>query len=307
MIKYITLAAALKCFSISPQAKWAYRQLGNTLGQRMRLRSGLESFRIDRVRNLLEIFERHHTIKSGDKLLELGTGWIHWESTVIRLFNDVQITLFDVWDNRQLKAYKRFFGLLEQVIDKELCLDAVRSERAHKLLQVIARANSFEEIYSALDFSYVINPSGALTQFQDQSFSLIYSCSVFEHIYREALPTLMKEIQRLLKPGGYSVQIIDLGDHLAYYDRSVCQKNYLRYSDKVWKIFFENDVQYFNRVQAPEWLSFFRGAGLELVEEEMQPMIIDSIKIDNNYASLNKRDLECGVLTAVHQRPDARR
>jgi hypothetical protein len=306
MIKYIALAAALKCFSASPQAKWVYRQLGNTLGQKRRIRHGLDMFRVDRVRKLLKICENHGAIKNGDRLLELGTGWIHWESTIIRLFYDVEITLFDVWDNRQLEAYKRYFGLFGEVIDKEFDLDAVQSRRVHGLLQTIASANSFDEIYSALNFSYVIDPSGALTQFQDQTFSLIFSCSVFEHFNRESLPTSIKELHRLLKPGGYSIQMIDLGDHLAYYDRSVCRKNYLRYSDKVWKLFFQNDVQYFNRVQPPEWLSYFRGAALELVEEDMQPLDIDSIKIDKKYANLDKKDLRCGVLTVVHQRPEAR-
>lgn len=307
MIKYVTSAAALKCFSTSPQAKWVYRQLGNTLGQRRRIRHGLDTFRVDRVRKLLQICERHGAIKSGDRLLELGTGWIHWESTIIRLFYDVETTLFDVWDNRQLDAYKRCFGLFEKVIDKELGLDSMQSQRVHGLLQIIAKAKSFDEIYSALNFNYVINPSGALIQFPDQSFSLIFSCSVLEHIYRESLPTSIKDFQRLLKPGGYSIQMIDLGDHLAYYDRSVCRKNYLRYSDKVWKLFFQNDVQYFNRVQPPEWLGLFRGAALDLVEEDMQPLDIDSIKVDKNYANLDKRELQCGVLTVVHRRPEGRK
>jgi hypothetical protein len=302
MIKYLTVATALKFFSASTQTKWAYRQLGNTVGQRIRIRRGLNAQRLERARKILEFCQRHQAVKSGDRLIEIGTGWIHWESTIIRLFYDVEITLFDVWDNRQLDAYKRCFGQLEEVIDKELGLDAGQSERAHKVLQVIAQANSFDQIYSSLGFRYVLNPSGTLKQFEDQSFSLVYSYNVLEHIYSKILPDFIRDFYRILKPGGHSIQVIDLGDHLAYYDRGVCRKNYLRFSDNVWRRFLENDVQYFNRVQRPTWLEFFRSAGLELVEETTKPANLASIKVDKMYRSLDQRDLECEVLTLIHRR-----
>src|SRR3974377_1863310 len=165
MIRYLGTAATLKFFSISPQTKWVYRQLGNTLGQRMRMAHGLERWRLPVAKEILEVIERHHAVQSGDRLLEIGTGWVHWEATIIRLFYDVEITLFDMWDNRQLEAYKRYFRLFEEVMDKELGLDAPRSDRAHRLLQVVAKANSFDEIYSVFGFHYVIDPSGTLKQF----------------------------------------------------------------------------------------------------------------------------------------------
>jgi len=303
MIKYLTVAAALKIFSLSPQTKWTYRQIGNTLGQRMRIKHGLDRPHLNRAKEILELLESHYAIKNGDKLLEIGTGWMHWESSIIRLFYDVEITLFDRWDNRQLEAYKSYFRQLENVIDKELDLDAAGSERVHTLLQVITKANSFDEIYSMLGFRYVINPRGTLSQFQDESFSLIYSCNVLEHIDRAILPEFIQDFHRLLKPGGYSIQTIDPGDHLAYYDKNVSRKNYLRYSDRMWKRYFENDVQYFNRVQRPEWLELFHKAGFELVAEEIDCTDIGPIKAEMSYENLDKRDLECVILTTIHMRP----
>jgi SAM-dependent methyltransferase len=303
LLRYLAVAAALKCFSLTPQTRRMYRWLGNTLGQRMRIRRGLDANRLRRAREILALCRQFQAVQSGDTLLELGTGWIHWESTIIRLLYDVEITLFDTWDNRQFEAYQRYFGQLEQVIDRELNLDAAASERAHGILQIIAKAQSFNEIYDALGFSYVVSPDGSLAQFPDQSFSLIFSCNVLEHVERSILPGFTRDIYRLLKPGGYSIQTIDPGDHLAYYDKHASRKNYLRYSDTVWKRFFENNVQYFNRVQRPQWLELFRQAGLELVEEQPHYTDIGSIKIDKSYAGLDRRDLECVVLTAVHKRP----
>src|SRR5450759_2229997 len=100
MIKYLMTAAALKSFSISPQTKRVYRLLGNILDQRRRMREGLNTYYVDRTKKILELCEKHHAIQKGEGLLEVGTGWLHWESMIIRLFYDVEITMFDVWDNR---------------------------------------------------------------------------------------------------------------------------------------------------------------------------------------------------------------
>jgi cyclopropane fatty-acyl-phospholipid synthase-like methyltransferase len=304
MIKYTLTAATLKFFSLSPQTKRLYRFLGNTAGQKARIRLGLEQNYVDRVRRILELCEKHHAVQDGDKLLEIGTGWVHWESTIIRLFYDVEITLFDVWDNRNLKAYKHYCRQLEEIIDEELDLQLPRRQRVHELLQAIANAESFDEIYHLLGFRYVINPKGTLEQFQDESFSVIFSCNVFEHVDRSILPQFIQDFYRLLIPGGHSLHKIDPGDHLAYYTQSVSRKNYLRYSDKVWRWFFENDVQYFNRVQRPEWVALFQKAGFELVEEESILGDIGALSLNQRYCHLDRAEAACVTLTLVHRKTD---
>jgi len=303
MIKYVMTAATLKLFSTSPQTKQLYRHLGNTLGQRQRIQYGLSRPYIDRAKRILELCEKHHAIQQGDRLLEIGTGWVHWESMIIRLFYDVEITLFDVWDNRHFEAYKKYFGQLEEVIDKEIEMEPIQRERIHGLLQAISKTGSFDEVYALLGLRYVINPNGTLEQFEDESFHLIFSCNVFEHVNRSILPGFIQDFYRLLKPGGYSIHKIDPGDHLSYYDRRVSSKNYLRYSDEVWRRYFENDVQYFNRVQRPEWLDLFDKARFEAVKEESIGADIGSLKVDKSYENLSRQDLQCVTLTVVHRKP----
>jgi hypothetical protein len=303
LIKYIATAAALKLFSATPQTRQIYRLLGNTLGQKRRIQHGLDRQYVNRVRKILEMCEKYQAIQESGRLLEVGTGWVHWESTIIRLFYDVEIILFDVWDNRHFGAYKRYLEQLEQIIDQELKLDFGQSERVHTLLQAISRANSFDEIYVLLGFKYVINSNGTLEPFQDESFDAIISWNVLEHVDRVILPAFIQDFHRLLKPGGYSIQKIDPGDHLAYYDSGVCRKNYLRYSEKVWRLYFENKVQYFNRVQRPDWLDLFQKAGFELVEEEPQFTDVSTIEVDKSYGNLSRQDLECMGLVVVHRKP----
>lgn len=303
MIKYIMVAAALRLFSTCPQMKRFYRLLGNEYGAKGRVQRGLPNYYVDYTKLILGLCEKHQVIQKGDKLLEVGTGWLHWGSIVIRLFYDVEITLFDVWDNRQLEPLKRYFAELAELIDKEIGVVPAQYERSHRLLGAISSASSFDDLYHLLGFQYVLEPNGTLRHFQNESFSAIFSHSVLEHVNRDILSEYIQDFCRLLNPGGYSIHSIDIGDHLYYHSRSVSIKNYLRFSDAVWKHCFENEVQYFNRVQRSEWLSLFHRAGLELVEEESVYSSIGTIEVDKQYENLDRQDLECTELTVVHRKP----
>jgi cyclopropane fatty-acyl-phospholipid synthase-like methyltransferase len=302
MLKYFMTAAALKAFSISTQTKQGYRLLGNTLGQKKRIQAGLSRQYIERAQHILELCERYAALQPGDRLLEIGTGWVHWEATILRLFYDVEITLFDVWDNRHFAAYKHYCRQLAEIIETEFALDQTRSERVRHLLSSLQEARNFEEIYELLNFTYVVNPTGTLDVFADQSFKLLFSSNVLEHVDKAILPGFTKDFQRILQPGGYSLHQIDLGDHLSYYDRKARVKNYLRYDERTWRLYFENDVQYFNRVQKPVWMDLFRQAGLELVEVESVDVDLTAFPIALSYQEIDTQDLCCWTLRVVHTR-----
>jgi SAM-dependent methyltransferase len=251
---------------------------------------------------MLELIRRHNAVQNGDRLLEVGTGWIHWEATYIRLFYDTDTTLFDVWDNRQLKPLKRYYAELDRIIDHEVRMTPAQSENVHRLLKTISSTNSFDDLYSRLNYRYIVEPSGKLHDLPDESFNVIVSCDVLEHVDKGILSEYIQDFYRLLKPGGYSIHTIDIGDHISYYDPSVSVKNYLRYSDKVWKRCFENKVQYFNRIQRSTWLDLFQKAGLRQVAEESVYRNV-GIKPNREYQDLSREDIECTVLKVVHRKP----
>jgi predicted SAM-dependent methyltransferase len=301
-IKYLLTAMVLKALAICPRF---YRWLGNTVAARKRVRDGLPRYYPGRAKRFLARCEKHQAIRNGDRILEVGTGWVHWESIVIRLFYDVEVTLFDVWDNRQLEAIKRYFAQLEYLIGAEIKMDGAQRRRIHHLSHVIAEARSFDDLYQSLGFQYVIDESGTLRQFHDESFDFVYSHNVLEHVYRGTVPELTCDFCRVLKPGGFSIHSIDLTDHLVSLARihRLSKKHYLRYPDENWRRYFENRVQYFNRIQRPEWLDLFQGAGLELVEEVTGSCHVDSTKVAEVYRRMDMHDLQCNRLLMVHRKP----
>ena len=289
-------------FSLTPQTKKIYRFLGNSVGARRRIKAGLTASYKDRARLILSLFESYNIAQQNGRFLELGTGWVHWESTVLRLFYNAKFILFDVWDNRQFQAFKSYFSEFRDAFNNEMKILPEKHEQARGLLETILSANSFDQVYNLLGFQYVLEPTGSLQDFKDEAFDACFSHGVFEHIDRAIVSEYIKNLYRLLKPGGYSFQLINTSDHLAEYDGSVCRKNYLKYSDVAWDLFFKNDVQYFNRIQRGEWLNLFSQAGFELLGEKSTLYPVHT-KINKKYENLDRKDIECTTLEIVHRKP----
>jgi SAM-dependent methyltransferase len=111
-------------------------------------------------------------------------------------------------------------------------------------LDTIIAAPSFEALYEALGLCYVIEPDGSPRQFADGAFDLIFRFHCLEHVLIGNVEDLLADFHRILKPGGYMIHQIGIDDHLQHYDAAESPKNYLRFSDRAWKLLFENDVQY---------------------------------------------------------------
>jgi len=304
MIKYISTAAGLKCFSATPLMRRLYRRVGNLAGNRRRGTEPIPWYYLERTKRMLRLQKEHKLLRNGDRILELGTGWLHWEALTTKLFFDIQAVLFDVWDNRQLTALKNYAAQLSPILLKDnLGLPSEQLERAQSLLRAIGSIDTFEDFYKLLEFEYVVESSGSLKQFPSNSLQLVVSGGVLEHVDREAVPLLLKETLRVLKPGGWALHSIDIEDHLSHYDRKTSKKMYLAFSERTWTHLFENKVQYINRLQRGEWLELFKTAGFELVDEDSWNVDLGRLRVARRYANMDRHDLECAVLRVLFRKP----
>lgn len=305
MLKYYATSVALKAFSCGPLMRGLYRRLGNQVGNKKRGAGPMPQFYVDRLQRMIRLWREHGFVRDGDRVLELGTGWLHWEAISLRLFFEFEAVLYDVWDNRQLPGLKNYLSQLRPMLGQGFGLTPAEIKRAQSLIDVIVRVQNFEELYAKLKFEYVVESTGSLRQFQNESFQVVVSGGVLEHIYRAALPEVASESFRILAPGGWAVHSVDTSDHLAHYDSSVCKKQYLSLSETQWKWLCENDVQYINRLQRCEWLDLFKHSGLELIEEDSRSVDISQLKIAERYRHLDQKDLACTVLRLVARKPGA--
>jgi Methyltransferase domain len=303
MLRYALATAALGVLSRTRGGAHLYHIGRKTVGARLRQTRGLHPMYVDSARLFLQLFRRLALVHDGDHLLELGTGPMHWYATVVRMFYDVSITLFDVADNRQLGTYQTAVRQLRPFLDDGFCATPDALRRAEHCIDVITNGRTFEEIYGELGFSYVVEKTGSLEKFGSESFDLVFSDNTLEHLQREVLPSFVGALHRICKKGGHSAHGIDLGDHVGYYDPYVSPKVYLRFSTATWQTFLENQLQYINRVQRPEWLALFRDAGFELTYEKLISAEIDERHVAREFRVLSSTDLACHGTIVVHRRP----
>jgi cyclopropane fatty-acyl-phospholipid synthase-like methyltransferase len=301
MLQYVLAAQALKAFSLNGATKRLYRNLGNSLGGRSRER-GLPAHYLSRADGNLAQLERSGAIRDGLRLMEIGTGWVHWEALFVRCFYDVSIVVMDVWDNRQFAGFKAYAAELGRRLD-ETQRSEDQKRRARHVLADVARCTSFDEAYDLLGFRYVIGVENAYGSIGDSELDAIFSSDVLEHVSASAIPEMSREHLRMLKPGGVSSHQVVPYDHLCIYDRRVNNKNYLRYDDTVWNRFFANDVQYVNRIQMSEWAHLFEEAGFEVECQPTCQVDVSSLKIADRFRRLPPSDLGVTVFHLMARKP----
>lgn len=164
---------ALKAFSCSHLTKRIYRALGNTIGGKKRAVDEMPTYYLERINRMLRLSKDYGIPKDGIRLIELGTGWLHWEAITTRLFFDVQCTLFDVWDNRQLDALKNYLEQLDKSLATLIDVDDIKTSAAHKLISQIKEINNHQDLYTLLGFEYVVDPSGSLNSSEKSTFDLV--------------------------------------------------------------------------------------------------------------------------------------
>jgi SAM-dependent methyltransferase len=284
MIRYLGIASLLKLFSVNPQLKMIYRRFGNLIEQDEK---NLFDTYLPRSELLLDLCRRYNVVKTGDSILELGTGWYHWYSLYLRLHYDVKITMFDVWDNRRFNSMKT---LISQI------------QPSNPIISGILRVQSFDELYESLNLKYVIDKGGSLSRFPSEKFNCIFSFHTLEHVHRSEIHKEISEFNRVLNPGGFSIHQIGLDDHLSHYDNKESAKKYLEFPDKTWKRLFENDVQYFNRMQASDWLTLFKNSGFTLIEQKPIMYSLKGMKVSREFQHYSKEDIACAGLTVVHKK-----
>jgi cyclopropane fatty-acyl-phospholipid synthase-like methyltransferase len=238
-------------------------------------------------------------------VLELGTGWQHFYALFLRLFYAPRILLFDIQDNRQFASLSRRFAQLAGILPDALPAEwaSRRSEIAARARQ-IAAARSFEELYASLGMVYYVEPDGRLDFLADHSVDVVFSMDVLEHVARPALPDLSRSVSRILRPGGLSIHQIGLDDHLAHYAPGMASKHYLIYSDRIWRLMFENGLQYFNRIQMSDFDELFAQPKFVLLEcaADRDAHVLRQLRPHRQYQRYDVEDLTAIRGYLIHRR-----
>jgi SAM-dependent methyltransferase len=301
VIKYALATAALKGFSLTPGTRTAYRRFGNVVETARRRQSDVPDYYIDEAIRISQLTKAYELISDGDRVFELGTGFVHWESIVAKLCADVRPTMFDVVDNRLWGVFPKYLLALREALP-QMDLGDERKANAYQLIDDLLRVRSFEEAYEVLGAEYILNANGSTAAVESESYALVISLAVLEHIESDILSDVVAETYRMLRPGGYALHGFDLSDHYWYFDSSMPRKNYLRFSPATWDRWFSNRVMYINRVQRPEWDDIFKRANFEIVDCQIVREPLGGIGIHPAYG-LSPDDAQTMSLQYLLRRP----
>ncbi len=100
----------------------------------------------------------------------------------------------------------------------------------------------------------------SLRQLESDSFDLIYSQAVLEHIRRDEFEATMRECHRLLRKDGIMSHVVDYKDHLGG------ALNNMRLSSKIWeRDWFASDSGFYtNRLRMSEMISICNDVGFNV-------------------------------------------
>jgi len=156
------------------------------------------------------------------------------------------------------------------------CLPTVATAAGRPLADIevayerIRTTANIADLLGAAEIEYLAPADAVATGLPPDSVDIVFSNSVLEHVSRETIDGMMRESARLLAPGGVSVHSVNCGDHYAYFDRRITPINYLTYSEREWR-FWNNRLQYQNRLRPSDFVDMAERAGLTVVRELHRP------------------------------------
>jgi len=191
---------------------------------------------------------------------EFGAGWDLAIPVAFATLGVGRQVLVDIRPSVRLELVNDSLAALER-LRPELEAEAGRELRAFG-----CALDSLDELGPRLGIRYLAPCDARDTGLDEASIDFVSSTDTCEHIPGEDLAAIFRECRRLLRPGGAFSCRIDLQDHYAYFDRGLSRYNFLRFSDRSWRL-VNSPLHHQNRLRSPDYLRLVRHAGLELVSE----------------------------------------
>jgi len=200
----------------------------------------------------------------GRDLLEIGTGWLPVFPLCFALAGARRIYTFDLHRHLNLRVMVKALHELERHLPAiaEACGDAESLVRER--WQRLVAAGDGAQILAAAGIEYRAPADATMTGLAPASVALVFSNSVLEHVTPQVLAPMMRESCRLLQADGLSLHSVNCGDHYAYFDRSITQAHYLRFTEREWRK-WNNDLLYQNRLRPIDFVDAARAGGMDVL------------------------------------------
>lgn len=206
----------------------------------------------------------------GLRFLEIGTGWIPMLPICYSLLRAETLHTFDQIRHLNPVLTLRMVRLLKSHLDKIAEASLQPLEEIQETYEILNSARTIEDLLKSARIQYHAPADATATGLPSDSIDVVVSNDVLEHVPGAVIYEMMKESQRILRPGGLIVHNVHCGDHYEKFDRKITAINYLAYSERHWRL-WTNKLNYQNRLRPRDFLGFAEKAGLEVISTRSKP------------------------------------
>jgi SAM-dependent methyltransferase len=175
-------------------------------------------------------------------------------------------------------------------------------------ISALTTASDTEAALRAAGIRYYAPADASHTPLEAGSIDVHTSYTVFEHIPREDLRSILHEARRLLSPRGVVLHHIDLSDHFYQEDPKVSKINFLQFSDETWSRYADNQFAYHNRLRVHEFRELFEDCGYEIIrwqeyiDEKSLALLRNGFPLAARFRNLPPEVLCCDVVRVLARR-----
>jgi SAM-dependent methyltransferase len=200
-------------------------------------------------------------------LLEIGPGWYPTLPLCFVLAGVERIYTVDLTRHLNEPLTFRMLSALEPQLGRIASLSGQTETAVRDRYAQLRQCNGAEQLLAAANVHYYAPQDAAkLDSIASGSLDLVYSNSVFEHVFPQAIPGLLRESWRVLKPDGLIMHAVACNDHFAHFDKRISFVNYLRYTEQQWR-WWNSSLNYQNRLRAPDFIRMTQDNGFRILHE----------------------------------------
>jgi SAM-dependent methyltransferase len=191
---------------------------------------------------------------------EFGAGWDLAIPLAYAMLGVGRQVLVDIRPSARLELVNDSLASFERL------RDALEAEAKQELRPPGGPMSTLAELEPRFGIMYLAPRDARATRLPEASIEFVSSTDTCEHIPEDDLAAIFRECHRLLRAGGAFSCRIDLQDHYSYFDPNLSRYNFLRFSDRTWRL-VNSPLHYQNRIRSPDYLRLVRDAGFELAVE----------------------------------------
>jgi SAM-dependent methyltransferase len=246
----------------------------------------------------------------GGTLLEMGTGWYPTFPLCLYLAGAARVYTVDL---QRLLRPDMTLALAQRLANHVPLIASVSGrppgEVSGRQIAVAEALRRGASIASATEgvIAYRAPGDAAKTELPAESLDVVFSNSVLEHVPGEVIVACFREAMRILRPGAIVFHSVNCGDHYAYFDRSIDQLHYLRYSEEAWAK-WNNAFLYQNRLRAVDLTSMAKREGFTIEIDTSRPnpdrlRQLESIRVDPSFERYSRDQLAITSIDFVGRKP----